>query len=545
MDKGTKFCRLKNIHYLCIKSEELTNLKTYIHMLYPIGIQSFADIRTRGFVYVDKTALVYQMALRGKFYFLSRPRRFGKSLLVSTMEAYFLGKKELFKGLAIEKLETDWVQYPVLHIDFNTGKYDKEADLDDFLNDLLAQWEQVYGSRPTEVNAELRFKGVIRRACEQTGKQVVVLVDEYDKPLLNSIDNKPLYDAYRNTLKAFFSVLKSLDACIRFAFITGVSKFSHVSIFSELNNPDDITMDPRYVDICGISEQELHDYFDESIRELADANGMTFEEVCEKLRQQYDGYHFWQDSVGIYNPFSLLNTFAKKVFSDYWFATGTPTFLVKLLQQDDYELSELKETYVSASTLSSVDEDYDDPIPVLFQSGYLTIKGRDPYMGIRLGFPNGEVERGFFDFLLPYYTSRRKSSVDGYLYKMTVAISQGRPDELLQVIQTMLAGRSYMVAGADKEKDFQNTLYLIFIMLGYNVQVEQATSQGRIDVTIQTKDYIYIIELKLDKSAEEALQQIKDNHYALPFQTDARKLYLIGVNFSSETRTVEKWVIEE
>ena len=514
-------------------------------MLYPIGIQSFADIRTRGFVYVDKTALVYQMALRGKFYFLSRPRWFGKSLLVSTMEAYFLGKKELFKGLAIEKLETDWVQYPVLHIDFNTGKYDKEVDLDDFLNDLLAQWEQVYGSRPTEVNAELRFKGVIRRACEQTGKQVVVLVDEYDKPLLNSIDNKPLHDAYRNTLKAFFSVLKSLDACIRFAFITGVSKFSHVSIFSELNNPDDITMDPRYVDICGISEQELHDYFDESIRELADANGMTFEEACEKLRQQYDGYHFWQDSVGIYNPFSLLNTFAKKVFSDYWFATGTPTFLVKLLQQDDYELSELKETYVSASTLSSVDEDYDDPIPVLFQSGYLTIKGRDPYMGIRLGFPNGEVERGFFDFLLPYYTSHRKSSVDGYLYKMTVAISQGRPDELLQVIQTMLAGRSYMVAGADKEKDFQNTLYLIFIMLGYNVQVEQATSQGRIDVTIQTKDYIYIIELKLDKSAEEALQQIKDNHYALPFQTDARKLYLIGVNFSSETRTVEKWVIEE
>ena len=514
-------------------------------MLYPIGIQSFADVRTRGFVYVDKTALVYQMALRGKFYFLSRPRRFGKSLLVSTMEAYFLGKKELFKGLAIEKLETDWVQYPVLHIDFNTGKYDKEADLDDFLNDLLAQWEQVYGSRPTEVNAELRFKGVIRRVYEQTGKQVVVLVDEYDKPLLNSIDNKPLHDAYRNTLKAFFSVLKSLDACIRFAFITGVSKFSHVSIFSDLNNPDDITMDPRYVDICGISEQELHDYFDESIRELADANGMTFEEACEKLRQQYDGYHFWQDSVGIYNPFSLLNTFAKKVFSDYWFATGTPTFLVKLLQQDDYELSELKETYVSASTLSSVDEDYDDPIPVLFQSGYLTIKGRDPYMGIRLGFPNGEVERGFFDFLLPYYTSHRKSSVDGYLYKMTVAISQGRPDELLQVIQTMLAGRSYMVAGADKEKDFQNTLYLIFIMLGYNVQVEQATSQGRIDVTIQTKDYIYIIELKLDKSAEEALQQIKDNHYALPFQTDARKLYLIGVNFSSETRTVEKWVIEE
>ena len=513
-------------------------------MKYPIGIQSFPDIRERGFVYVDKTAYVYRMALMGKTYFLSRPRRFGKSLLVSTMEAYFLGRKELFKGLAIEQLETEWETYPVLHLDLNTGKYDKEADLDDFLNDSLAQWEQVYGTSPTEVSAELRFKGIIRRAYEQTGKQVVVLVDEYDKPLLATIDNKPLHEAYRNTLKAFFSVLKSLDACIRFGFITGVSKFSHVSIFSDLNNPDDISMDPRYVDICGISEKELHAYFDSSIRELADANGMTYEEACEQLRKQYDGYHFRENSIGIYNPFSLLNTFAKGVFNDYWFATGTPTFLVKLLQQNDCELSELQEIYVSAATLTSTDEDYDDPIPVLYQSGYLTIKGRDSYMGLRLGFPNEEVERGFFDFLLPYYASRRKSSVDGFLNKMTVAIAKGCPDELLQVIQTMLAGRSYMVAGADKEKDFQNTLYLIFILLGYNVPVEQATSQGRMDITIQTKDYIYIIELKLDKTAEEALRQIKENNYARPFQSDKRKLYLIGVNFSSETRTVEKWVVE-
>ena len=371
-------------------------------MKYFIGIQSFPDIRERGFVYVDKTAFVYQMALMGKYYFLSRPRRFGKSLLVSTMEAYFLGRKDLFKGLAIEKLETEWKKYPVLHLDLNAGRYGKETDLDDFLNDSLAQWEQIYGSRPTEVNAELRFKGVIRRACEQSGEQVVVLVDEYDKPLLATIDNKPLHDAYRNQLKAFFSVLKSMDACIRFGFITGVSKFSHVSIFSDLNNPDDISMDARYVDICGISEQELHTCFDESIRELASANGMTCEETCEKLRKQYDGYHFRENSVGIYNPFSLLNTFAKGAFNDYWFATGTPTFLVKLLQQNDCELSELQETYVSASTLTSTDEDYEDPIPVLFQSGYLTIKGRDPYMGIQLGFPNEEVERGFFDFLLPH-----------------------------------------------------------------------------------------------------------------------------------------------
>ena len=513
-------------------------------MKYPIGIQSFPDIRERGFVYVDKTAFVYRMALMGKFYFLSRPRRFGKSLLVSTMEAYFLGRKELFKGLAIGKLETEWVKYPVLHLDLSTGKYDKEADLDDFLNDSLAQWEQVYGSSPTEVNAELRFKGIIRRAYEQTGKQVVVLVDEYDKPLLATIDNKPLHEAYRNTLKAFFSVLKSLDACIRFGFITGVSKFSHVSIFSDLNNPTDISMHPRYADICGISEKELPTYFDDSIRELAEANGMTYEEACEKLRQQYDGYHFRENSIGVYNPFSLLNTFESLVFNDYWFATGTPTFLVKLLQQYDYELHELKGIYVDGDSLSSVDEEYDDPIPVLFQSGYLTIAGYDPELGYRLDFPNQEVERGFFRFLIPYYTSQQKSSVKGILNKMTSAVRGGRPDELLQVIQTMLAGRSYMVAGADKEKDFQNTLYLIFILLGYNVQVEQATSQGRIDVTIQTKDYIYIIELKLDKTAEEALRQIKENNYARPFQSDKRKLYLIGVNFSSETRTVEKWVVE-
>ena len=513
-------------------------------MKYPIGIQSFPDIRERGFVYVDKTAYVYRMALMGKFYFLSRPRRFGKSLLVSTMEAYFLGRKELFKGLAIGKLETEWVKYPVLHLDLSTGKYDKEADLDDFLNDSLAQWEQVYGSSPTEVNAELRFKGIIRRAYEQTGKQVVVLVDEYDKPLLATIDNKPLHEAYRNTLKAFFSVLKSLDACIRFGFITGVSKFSHVSIFSDLNNPDDISMDPRYVDICGISEKELHAYFDSSIRELADANGMTYEEACGKLRKQYDGYHFRENSIGIYNPFSLLNTFAKGIFNDYWFATGTPTFLVKLLQSKNYKLGDLEGKKVMSDMLTAPATSASNPIPVLYQSGYLTIKDYDRNMRIyTLGFPNEEVERGFLNFLLPYYTPIGDDDKASFLSDFVVAVNEGRPEDFLLLMQTMLAGRDYRIAG-DAEKYFQNTFYLIFQLLGFNVQVEQATGQGRIDITIQTEDYIYIIELKLDKTAEEALCQIKENNYARPFQTDKRKLYLIGVNFSSETRTVEKWVVE-
>ena len=514
-------------------------------MKYPIGIQNFKDIRMGGYVYVDKTALIYKLADLGKYYFLSRPRRFGKSLLISTLEAYFQGKKELFGGLALERLETEWKSYPVLHLDLNVDKYSTPDNLDQVLNEALALWEKAYGSNPNEATLSLRFKGIIRRAFEQTGKQVVVLVDEYDKPLLSTIDCKELHDAYRSTLKAFFGVLKSQDPYIRFAFLTGVSRFSHVSIFSDLNNLQDISMIPDYADICGISEKELHEYFEESLQELASANGMTYEQVCEKLRGQYDGYHFYPNSMGIYNPFSLLNTFQYKLFQDYWFRTGTPTFLVKLLQQNDYDLKALKGLYVDDSALQSVDEDYADPIPVLFQTGYLTFSGYDLEMGYRLDFPNQEVERGFFNFLLPYYTSVLKSGVKSYLNKLTAAVRQGKPNDLLRTLQTMLAGKPYMLAGGDKEVHFQNTLYLIFTMLGYNVQVEQATSQGRMDVTIQTPDYVYIFELKLDKSAEEALQQIKNSQYARPFQTDSRKVFLIGANFSSATRTVEKWMVEE
>lgn len=515
-------------------------------MKYPIGIQQFEKIRKGGFVYVDKTAQVYQMAAQGSYYFLSRPRRFGKSLLISTMEAYFQGKKELFEGLALEQLETEWKSYPVLHLDLNARNYENKDSLHAELNKHLQGWEEQYGLESRlSLAPEERFFHIIRRAFEQTGEQVVVLVDEYDKPLLSTIDHKELHDAYRDTLKGFFGVLKSQDPYIRFAFLTGVSRFSHVSIFSDLNNLKDISMDARYADICGISEKELHPCFDEPIRALASAHRMTYEEACEKLREQYDGYHFGEDAPGLYNPYSLLNTFDTLKFNDYWFRTGTPTFLVKLLQRNDYRLKELKGLYVDEATLQGLDDDYADPIPVLFQSGYLTISGYDPELGYRLDFPNQEVERGFFNFLVPYYTTLLKSSVQSHLNQLTAAVRQGRPDELLETLQTMLAGKPYQLAGGDKEVHFQNTLYLIFMMLGYNVQVEQATSQGRMDVTLQTKDYIYIIELKLDKSAEEAFQQIKDKQYARPFQTDTRKVFLIGVNFSSQTRTVEDWVIEE
>ena len=514
-------------------------------MKYPIGIQSFENIRTGGFVYVDKTALIYQLADLGKYYFLSRPRRFGKSLLISTLEAYFLGKKELFEGLALERLESDWTEYPVLHLDLNVDAYGTSHNLEQVLNEALSQWETIYGSNSNEVTLSLRFKGIIRRASEQTGKQVVILVDEYDKPLLSTIDRKPLHDAYRDTLKGFFGVLKSQDAYIRFAFLTGVSRFSHVSIFSDLNNLKDISMDARYVDICGISEPELHACFEEPIHELATANGMTYEDACAKLRAYYDGYHFRENTAGIYNPYSLLNTFDSLSFNDYWFRTGTPTFLVKLLQQNDYRLEDLKGLYVDESALQGMDDEHMDPIPVLFQSGYLTLSGYDAELGYRLDFPNEEVERGFFNFLMPYYTSLIKSNVRSFLNRLTASLRQGHPDECLETLQAMLSGKSYMIAGGDKEVHFQNTLYLIFTMLGYNVQVEQATSQGRMDVTIRTRDYIYVIELKLDKSAGEALLQIKEMQYARAFQSDPRKVFLVGVNFSSETRTVESWMVEE
>ncbi len=379
-------------------------------MRYPIGIQSFSDLRDKGFVYVDKTAHIYNLVERGKYYFLGRPRRFGKSLLISTMEAYFRGRKDLFTGLAIERLEQEWLEYPILHLDLNTGKYNYENSLNEVLNNALVGWEQKYGTSPSEVSPELRFQGIIRRAYEHTGRQVVVLVDEYDKPMLQAIGDETLQDEFRSTLKAFYSVLKTQDRYIRFAFLTGVTKFGKVSVFSDLNNLDDISMDNRYIDICGISEAELYRYFESPIRELAVANELTYEVTCLKLKEQYDGYHFEYGTVGMYNPFSLLNTFSKNKFSDYWFETGTPTFLVNLLKESEYDLHRLQHEEVSTSVLNSVDSMHRNPIPVIYQSGYLTIKDYDSEFGFyRLGFPNKEVENGFIKYLLPFYTPLKEN----------------------------------------------------------------------------------------------------------------------------------------
>lgn len=514
-------------------------------MLYPIGIQSFEDLRRKGFVYVDKSAFVYQMAATGKNYFLSRPRRFGKSLLLSTMEAYFLGKRDLFEGLAMVSLEREWRKHPVLRLDLNRDKYDAPENLDQVLGKSLSDWEAIYGSNPYEVTLSLRFEGIIQRACERTGEQVVVLVDEYDKPLLQTIDRPGLQAAYRDTLKAFFGVLKTRDEYVRFSFLTGVTKFSHVSVFSDLNNLNDISMLPQYADVCGISERELHAYFEESIHELAVANHLSFEEACGKLRDYYDGYHFYQDTPGVYNPFSLLSTFENKIFKDYWFETGTPTFLVRLLLRSDYNLASLQGREVTTANLSSVDAMASNPIPVIYQSGYLTIKGYDEEFGVySLNFPNKEVERGFVNFLVPYYVkSRDNESPDSWVKSFVRDVRQGVPDSFMERLQVMLSDNDYRVAGK-MEIYFQNVLYVIFKMLGFYVQVERATSRGRMDVTMQTPEYVYVMELKLDGTATEALRQIKEKEYAKPFQSDGRKVYLIGVNFSSETRGIEEWVVE-
>ena len=376
--------------------------------IYPIGIQNFEKIRKEGYFYIDKTALVYQLVKTGSYYFLSRPRRFGKSLLISTLEAYFQGKKELFTGLAIEKLEKDWIQYPILHLDLNIERYDTPESLGNILEKNLAEWEKLYGAEISERTFSLRFAGIIKRACEQTGQRVVILVDEYDKPMLQAIGNQELQKEYRNALKPFYGVLKTMDGCIKFALLTGVTKFGKVSVFSDLNNLNDLSMWNKYIDICGISDKELHDNLEEEMHEFAEAQGMTYEQFRDKLREYYDGYHFTQNSIGIYNPFSLLNAFDRKEFGSYWFETGTPTYLIELLKRYHYDLEHMAHAETYADVLNSIYGD-EEPLPVIFQSGYLTIKGYNEEFGLyRLGFPNREVEEGFVKFLIPYYTRFNK-----------------------------------------------------------------------------------------------------------------------------------------
>ncbi len=511
--------------------------------LYPVGIQNFEKIRKDGYCYIDKTALIYQLVKTGSYYFLSRPRRFGKSLLISTLEAYFQGKKELFEGLAIEGLEKEWKKYPILHLDLNTQKYETEESLESVLNENLAVWESLYGRNENEIGPARRFAGVIRRAHEKTGERVAILIDEYDKPMLQAIGDQKRQDSFRSTLKAFYGALKSEDGHIKFALLTGVTKFGKVSVFSDLNNLEDLSRNPGYTDICGISEEELLRDFGEDIQELAAANGQTFEQACAQLKEDYDGYHFCPDTPGMYNPFSILNTFKSRRYGSYWFETGTPTYLVELLKKSDYDLEEMSHVETDADILDSIFTD-DNPIPVIYQSGYLTIKEYDKRFGIyTLGFPNREVEEGFMNFLLPFYSAVSKTRSPFEIKRFVTDVESGDINGFMERLQSFLADCPYELA-KDVELHYQNVLFIVFRLAGLYTKVEYHTSRGRIDLVLQTDSYVYVMEFKLDGTAEQALQQIEEKQYALPFAKDSRKVYTIGVNFSSKTRNIDKWIVK-
>ena len=512
--------------------------------LYPVGIQNFEKLRKEGYFYVDKTALIYRLVTTGSYYFLSRPRRFGKSLLISTLEAYFQGKRELFDGLAVASLEKEWKQHPVLHLDLNTQNYSSVSALEDILNEALSGWEDMYGANDVEIGFARRFAGIIRRAAATTGERVVILVDEYDKPLLQTIGNPELQEEYKKILKSFYGALKSEDGYIRFALLTGVTKFGKVSVFSDLNNLMDISMREEYTDICGVSEAELLRDFDEDIRALAMNNGQTYGQACAQLKEDYDGYHFCPDSPGIYNPFSLLNTFSAKRYGSYWFETGTPTYLVELLKMHSYSLYRLANEKTTSKVLDSIDSASRNPVGVIYQSGYLTIKGYIPEARIfELGFPNREVEEGFLDFLLPYYTPLEESESGFAIWEFIQDVKAGNVDGFMERLQSFLSDCPYELA-RDIELHYQNVLFIVFRLAGLYTRVEYRTSRGRIDMVVQTADYVYVMEFKLDGSAEQAMQQIEEKQYALPFAKDSRKVYRIGVNFSSETRNIDKWIVE-
>ncbi len=516
-------------------------------MKYPIGIQTFSRIREDGYVYVDKTALIYQLVSRGSIYFLSRPRRFGKSLMISTLEAYYEGRKELFEGLAIAGLEKDWLQYPVFHIDFNGDNFAKEGVLEDKIEGFIAQGERRYGKDPDLLTMGDRFGSVLKHASEKAGRRAVVLVDEYDKPILDVLDT-PMEEKNRDTLKAFYSTFKGADKYLQFVMLTGVTKFSQVSVFSGFNQPDDISMDPRYEALCGITKEEVEHYFHEPISELAEKNEYTYDEMEERLKAQYDGYHFSENMLDIYNPFSILNAFNKLQIRDYWFASGTPTYLVRLLQHSNEQINELVGHYYDASLFADYKADVERPLPMIYQSGYLTIKDYDKYThSYLLDFPNDEVRRGFLSLLASDYFKTQGVSVSNWLISSIRMLNAGKTDDFRDSFTAFLSSIPYDSHDSTKhpeltEKHFQYTFYLILRLIGvYCLRIEQTQSRGRVDCILETPQYVYIFEFKLDGTADEALRQIEEKGYAQPYLTDKRKIVRIGVVFSSQTRTISEW----
>ena len=527
--------------------------KENILMKYPIGIQSFDQIIEDGYVYVDKTDLVYNLIHEGKIYFLSRPRRFGKSLLVSTLKNYFLGRKELFKGLAIDKLEKDWNVYPVFHVDFNGGNFSNPNELEQKLNFCLSEWEKQYGLpiRYGELGYGDRFAEIIKAAHLQTGRRAVVLIDEYDKPILDVLDlNQQLEDRHRNILKAFYSVFKGADEHLQFVLLTGVTKFSQVSVFSGFNQPEDISMDIRYETLCGITQKELESYFAEPIAEMAKDYRCGTDEMKLRLKKQYDGYHFSDLMTDIYNPFSLLNAFSKRRIMDFWFRSGTPTYLIRLLSHFNENMNELTGKYYGMEEFVDYKADVEKPLPMIYQSGYLTIKDYNiDFNTFLLDFPNDEVKNGFLTMVASSYL-KPKEETGGWIRDVVMAMRKGETDNIKTLFTSFLSSIPYTMRRKEDEKEreryFQYTFYLIMRLISvYTVYTEKVQSQGRVDCIVETPQYVYIFEFKLDGTAEEALQQIEEKGYAREYDSDKRQVFKIGASFSSETGTIGEWKIKE
>ena len=522
-------------------------------MKYPIGIQSFNQIIEDGYVYVDKTDLVYRLTHEGKIYFLSRPRRFGKSLLVSTLENYYLGRKELFKGLAMERLEKEWAVHPVFHVDFNSTNFTNPGELEQKLDFYVSRWMNQYGL-PPEIKAlgiGDRFVEVLRAAHLQTGRRAVVLIDEYDKPILDVLDvDSSLEEQHRNVLKAFYSVFKAADEHLQFVLLTGVTKFSQVSVFSGFNQPKDISMDGRYETLCGITQEEIEHYFPQPIADMAEDYRCTPEEMRQRLKLQYDGYHFSDRLTDVYNPFSLLNALDSRRIYDYWFRSGTPTYLIRLLSHFNENMNELTGKYYRPEEFVDYKADVEKPLPMIFQSGYLTIKDYNMRMNkFLLDFPNNEVKNGFLTMLATSYL-KPKQRVEGWIDTLVETLEAGETDKLRALFTSFLASIPYTMRRrqdeAERERYFQYTFYLIMRLVSvYTVHVEKPQSQGRVDCIIETPRYVYIFEFKLDGTAAEALRQIEEKGYAREYETDPRKLYWIGAAFSSETGTISDWGIRE
>ena len=514
-------------------------------MKYPIGIQTFEQIIEDGYVYVDKTELVYRLVSEGKIYFLSRPRRFGKSLLLSTLKSYFQGKKALFKGLAIEGLEKEWKKYPIFHIDFNGGNFKEPGELKKKITGYIANWEKKYGADEQWTTLGDRFSSILCKAHEQTGLRAVVLVDEYDKPLLDVLDTSPeLEEEHRNILKGFFSTFKAADEHLKFVFLTGVTKFSQISVFSGFNQPDDISMNTDYESLCGITQEELENYFAEPIEEMAESEKCTREEMLLRLKEEYDGYHFGKKLTDIYNPFSILNAFKGKSIEPYWTRTGNPEYLLRLLAKSEKRITDYVGNYYAVQDFIDYKADVEQPLPMIYQSGYLTIKDWNPtYQMFLLDYPNQEVKNSFISELAESYLGR-KQSWNTWIGNLRRMLDEGRAEEVGESLKGFLAGVPYALREQSKEKHFQYTFYLILRMLDARmVQAEKMQSQGRVDCVVERDKFIYLFEFKLDGSAEEALKQIEERGYAKEYTGDKRKLFRIGANFSSKTGTIEEWKI--